>query len=148
MMEGISSEAASVAGHLKLSNLCWIYDNNHITIEGNTDLAYDENVAARFAAYGWDVQHLHDANDLTALASAYSRALSVQDRPKLIIIDSHIGYGSPHRQDTKEAHGEALGEEEVKLTKRFYGWPEDAKFLVPDGVREHFSDVMGKRGKQ
>jgi transketolase len=148
MMEGISSEAASVAGHLKLSNLCWIYDNNHITIEGNTDLAYDENVAARFAAYGWDVQHLHDANDLTALASAYSRALSVLDRPKLIIIDSHIGYGSPHRQDTKEAHGEALGEEEVKLTKRFYGWPEDAKFLVPDGVREHFSDVMGKRGKQ
>jgi transketolase len=148
MMEGISSEAASIAGHLKLSNLCWIYDNNHITIEGNTDLAYDENVAARFAAYGWDVQHLHDANDLTALASAYSRALSVQDRPKLIIVDSHIGYGSPHRQDTKEAHGEALGEEEVKLTKRFYGWPEDAKFLVPDGVREHFSDVMGKRGKQ
>jgi transketolase len=148
MMEGISSETASVAGHLKLSNLCWIYDNNHITIEGNTNLAYDENVAARFAAYGWDVQHLHDANDLTALARAYSRALSVQDRPKLIIVDSHIGYGAPHRQDTKEAHGEALGEEEVKLTKRFYGWPEDAKFLVPDGVREHFSDVMGKRGKQ
>ena len=148
MMEGISSEAASNAGHLKLSNLCWIYDNNHITIEGNTELTYDENVAARFAAYGWDVQHVHDANDLTALASAYSRALSVQDRPKLIIVDSHIGYGSPHRQDTKEAHGEALGEEEVKLTKRFYGWPEDAKFLVPDGVREHFSDVIGTRGKE
>ena len=148
MMEGISSEAASTAGHLKLSNLCWIYDNNHITIEGNTDLAYDENVGARFAAYGWDVQHLHDANDLVALADAYTRALSVKDRPKLIIVDSHIGYGSPHRQDTKEAHGEALGEEEVKLTKRFYGWPEDAKFLVPDGVRENFRDVMGKRGKQ
>jgi len=148
MMEGISSEAASNAGHLKLSNLCWIYDNNHITIEGNTELTYDENVAARFAAYGWDVQHVHDANDLTALASAYSHALSVQDRPKLIIVDSHIGYGSPHRQDTKEAHGEALGEEEVKLTKRFYGWPEDAKFLVPDGVREHFSDVIGTRGKE
>ncbi|MGA7295786.1 MAG: transketolase [Terriglobales bacterium] len=147
MMEGISSEAASIAGHLKLSNLCWIYDNNHITIEGNTDLAYDENVAARFEAYGWDVQHLHDANDLVALADAYNRALSVKDRPKLIIVDSHIGYGSPHRQDTKEAHGEALGEEEVKLTKRFYGWPEDAKFLVPDGVRENFRDVMGKRGR-
>jgi len=148
MMEGISSEAASVAGHLKLSNLCWIYDNNHITIEGNTDLAYDENVAARFAAYGWDVQHLRDANDLVALADAYNHALGVQDRPKLIIVDSHIGYGSPHRQDTKEAHGEALGEEEVKLTKRVYGWPEDAKFLVPDGVRENFREVMGKRGQQ
>jgi transketolase len=148
MMEGISSEAASVAGHLKLSNLCWIYDNNHITIEGNTNLAYDENVAARFAAYGWDVQHVLDANDLNALAHAYSRALGVTDRPKLIIVDSHIGYGSPHRQDTREAHGEALGEEEIKLTKRFYGWPEDAKFLVPDGVRENFRDVMGKRGKE
>src|SRR5271157_1180954 len=152
MMEGISSEAASVAGHLKLSNLCWIYDNNHITIEGNTDLAYDENVGARFAAYGWDVQHVLDANDLVALADAYNHALNVtdpnvKDRPKLIIVDSHIGYGSPHRQDTKEAHGEALGEEEVKLTKRAYGWPEDAKFLVPDGVRENFRDVMGKRGR-
>ncbi|MFZ0798008.1 MAG: transketolase [Terriglobales bacterium] len=148
MMEGISSEAASVAGHLKLSNLCWIYDNNHITIEGNTDLAFDENVGARFASYGWDVQHVHDANDLGALADAYKHALSVTDRPKFIIVDSHIGYGSPHRQDTKEAHGEALGEEEVKLTKRVYGWPEDAKFLVPDGVRENFRDVMGKRGQQ
>jgi transketolase len=148
MMEGISSEAASVAGHLKLSNLCWIYDNNKITIEGNTDLAYDENVAARFSAYGWDVQHVHDANDLVGLADAYTQALSVKDRPKLIIVDSHIGFGSPHRQDTREAHGEALGEEEVKLTKRAYGWPEDAKFLVPDGVRENFRDVMGKRGRQ
>ncbi len=153
MMEGISSEAASVAGHLKLSNLCWIYDNNHITIEGSTDLAFDENVAARFASYGWDVSHVHDANDLVALANAYNHALSVEDpnvrdRPKLIIVDSHIGYGSPHRQDTREAHGEALGEEEVKLTKRAYGWPEDAKFLVPDGVRENFRDVMGKRGRQ
>jgi len=148
MMEGISSEAASVAGHLKLSNLCWIYDNNHITIEGNTDLAFDENVAARFAAYGWDVRHVHDANDLVALADAYSHALGVKDRPKLIIVDSHIGFGAPHRQDTREAHGEALGEEEVRLTKRVYGWPEDAKFLVPDGVRENFRDVMGKRGRQ
>ena len=153
MMEGISSEAASVAGHLKLSNLCWIYDNNHITIEGNTNLAFDENVAARFTSYGWEVQHVRDANDLVALADAYTHAFrvtdpSVNDRPKLIIVDSHIGYGSPHRQDTREAHGEALGEEEVKLTKRVYGWPEDAKFLVPDGVRENFRDVMGKRGRQ
>src|ERR1700724_1449253 len=148
MMEGICSEAASVAGHLKLSNLCWIYDNNHITIEGNTDLAYDENVAARFAAYGWDVQHVHDANDLVALADAYNHALGVKDRPKLIIVDSHIGFGAPHRQDTKEAHGEALGEEEIKLTKRNYGWPEDAKFLVPDGVYEHFQAGIGKRGKE
>ncbi len=135
MMEGISSEAASIAGHLKLSNLCWIYDSNHITIEGNTDLAFDENVATRFEAYGWDVQHVADANDLASLSRAYTEALEIKDRPKLIIVNSHIGYGSPHRQDTREAHGEALGEEEVKLTKRFYGWPEDAKFLVPDGVR-------------
>jgi len=148
MMEGISGEAASVAGHLRLSNLCWIYDNNHITIEGNTSLAFDEDVGARFKAYGWDVSPVHDANDLDALSNAYRHALSVTDRPKLIIVDSHIGYGSPHRQDTKEAHGEALGEEEVKLTKRFYGWPEDAHFLVPDGVRENFRDVMGKRGAQ
>ncbi|MGA7631972.1 MAG: transketolase [Terriglobales bacterium] len=148
MMEGISSEAASIAGHLKLSNLCWIYDSNHITIEGNTDLAFDENVATRFEAYGWDVQHVADANDLAGLSRAYTEALEVKDRPKLIIVNSHIGYGSPHRQDSKEAHGEALGEEEVKLTKRFYGWPEDAKFLVPDGVQENFRDVMGKRGKQ
>jgi len=146
MMEGISSEAASVAGHLKLSNLCWIYDNNQITIEGKTELAFNEDVAARFESYGWDVSHVHDANDLVALANAYKHALGVKDRPKLIIVDSHIGYGSPHRQDTKEAHGEALGEEEVKLTKRFYGWPEEAKFLVPDGVRENFREVMGKRG--
>ena len=109
-------------------------------------MPFDEDVAARFKAYGWDVSHVHDANDLTALADAYRHALDVKDRPKLIIVDSHIGYGSPHRQDSKEAHGEALGEEEVKLTKRFYGWPEDAKFLVPDGVQENFRDVMGKRG--
>ncbi len=148
MMEGISSEAASIAGHLKLSNLCWIYDSNHITIEGNTDLAFDEDVAARFASYGWDVSHVRDANDLAALTDAYNHALVVQDRPKLIIVNSHIGYGSPHRQDSKEAHGEALGEDEVKLTKRFYGWPEDAKFLVPDGVTAHFREVLGKRGRQ
>ena len=148
MMEGISSEAASIAGHLRLSNLCWIYDNNQITIEGKTDLAFNEDVGARFAAYGWDVQHVHDANDLNALADAYRHALSVKDRPKFIIVDSHIGYGAPHRQDTKEAHGEPLGEDEIKLAKRFYGWPEDAKFLVPEGVRENFTDVLGKRGAQ
>ena len=148
MMEGISSEAASVAGHLKLSNLCWIYDNNHITIEGNTALAFDEDVAARFASYGWDVQHVRDANDLAALASAYDHALNVKDRPKLIVVDSHIGFGSPHRQDTKEAHGEPLGEEEVKLTKRAYGWPEDAKFFVPDEVPETFRDLLGTRGRE
>jgi transketolase len=148
LMEGVSSEAASLAGHLKLSNLCWLYDNNHITIEGKTDLAFSEDVAARFRGYGWDVTHVHDANDLSALSNAYSHALEVQDRPTLIILDSHIGYGAPNRQDTKEAHGEALGEEEVRLAKRFYGWPEDAHFLVPDGVREHFRDGIGKRGKQ
>jgi transketolase len=146
MMEGISSEAASVAGHLRLSNLCWIYDNNHITIEGKTNLAFDEDVAARFRAYGWDVCHLHDANDLDAIGGAYRHALAIGDRPKLIVLDSHIAFGSPNKQDTKEAHGEPLGEEEVKLTKRAYGWPEDAKFLVPDGVRENFRDGMGRRG--
>jgi len=148
LMEGISSEAGSVAGHLKLSNLCWVYDNNQITIEGKTELAFDEDVAERFRAYGWGVTHVHDANDLGALADAYRHALGVKDRPKLIIVDSHIGYGAPHRQDTKEAHGEPLGEDEVKLAKRFYGWPEDAKFLVPEGVRENFQAVMGKRGHQ
>jgi len=148
LMEGVSSEAASLAAHLKLSNLCWLYDNNKITIEGKTDLAFSEDVAARFRSYGWDVTHVHDANDLGALSNAYRHALEVQDRPTLIILDSHIGYGAPNRQDTKEAHGEALGEEEVRLTKRFYGWPEDAQFLVPDGVREHFRDGIGKRGKQ
>jgi transketolase len=148
MMEGISSEAASIAGHLELSNLCWIYDNNQITIEGKTSLAFNEDVATRFTSYGWDVQHVHDANDLGALADAYKNALGVTDRPKLIIVDSHIAFGSPHRQDTKEAHGEPLGEEEVKLTKRAYGWPEDAKFLVPGGVRENFANVMGKRGRE
>ncbi len=148
LMEGVSSEAASVAGHLKLSNLCWLYDNNHITIEGKTELAFSEDVAARFKSYGWDVTHVHDANDLGELSNAYNHALRVQDRPNLIVVDSHIGYGAPNRQDTKEAHGEALGEEEVRLAKRFYGWPEDAHFLVPDGVREHFRDGIGKRGKQ
>jgi transketolase len=148
LMEGISSEAASVAGHLKLSNLCWIYDNNKITIEGKTDLAFSEDVATRFKSYGWDVTHVHDANDLTALADAFSHALSVTDRPKMIIVDSHIGYGAPNRQDTKEAHGEPLGAEEVKLAKRSYGWPEDTQFLVPDGVEENFREGIGRRGRK
>lgn len=148
LMEGVSSEAASLAAHLKLSNLCWVYDNNHITIEGETSLAFTEDVGARFKAYGWDVTHVTDANDLEQLANAYRHAAGVTDRPKMIIVDSHIGYGAPHRQDTKEAHGEPLGEEEVRAAKRFYGWPEDAHFLVPDGVREHFDDGIGKRGRQ
>jgi len=148
MMEGISSETASIAGHLKLPNLCWIYDNNHITIEGDTELAYSEDIGARFRSYGWDVSHVTDANDVGQLANAFRHALEVKDRPKFIIVDSHIGYGSPHRQDTKEAHGEALGEEEVKLTKRAYGWPEDAHFLVPDGVMECFQQRIGERGGQ
>jgi transketolase len=148
MMEGISSEAASIAGHLRLSNLCWIYDNNHITIEGDTALAFDEDVAARFKAYGWNVTHVHDANDLSALNDAYNFFLSSNNGPTLIIVDSHIAFGSPHRHDTKEAHGEALGEEEVRLTKKAYGWPENAHFLVPDGVRENFDQGIGKRGRQ
>jgi transketolase len=148
LMEGVSSEAASLAGHLRLSNLCWLYDNNHITIEGKTSLAFSEDVAGRFKSYGWDVTHVADANNLEQLAAAYNHALGVKDRPKLIIVDSHIGYGAPTRQDTKEAHGEPLGEEEIRGAKRLYGWPEDAKFLVPDGVREHFQEGVGKRGRR
>ena len=147
MMEGISSEAASLAGHLKLSNLCWIYDSNRITIEGGTPLAFSEDVGARFAAYGWNVTHVTDANDLNMIRAGFRTFQQTNDRPTLIIVNSHIGWGSPHKQDTAEAHGEALGEEEVKLTKRFYGWPEDAKFLVPDGVYEHFQNGIGARGK-
>jgi transketolase len=146
MMEGISSEAASLAAHLKLSNLCWVYDNNHITIEGDTNLAFNEDVAARFEGYGWNITHVHDANDLDALSKAYNFFLQNEDGPTLIIVDSHIAFGSPNKHDTKEAHGEALGEEEVRLTKINYGWPENAKFLVPDGVRENFQQGIGKRG--
>jgi transketolase len=148
MMEGISSEAASLAGHWKLSNLCWIYDNNHITIEGSTKLAFTEDVGARFLAYGWNVTHVTDANDLGQLTRAFATFLQTKDRPTFIIVDSHIGYGAPHKQDTKEAHGEPLGEEEVKLAKRAYGWPEDSKFYVPDGVYEHFQAGIGARGKE
>jgi transketolase len=148
MMEGISNEAASLAGHLRLSNLCWIYDNNHITIEGNTSLAFSDDVATRFISYGWNVTRVGDANDLVMLGRAFRTFLDTHDRPTLIIVDSHIGYGAPHKQDTSGAHGEALGEDEVRLAKRNYGWPEDKKFHVPDGVYDHFREGIGKRGKQ
>jgi transketolase len=146
MMEGISNEAASLAGHLKLSNLCWIYDNNHITIEGHTALAFSDDVAVRFLGYGWNVTRVGDANDLDMLERAFRVFKDTTDRPTLIIVDSHIAYGAPNKQDTSAAHGEPLGEEEIRLTKRNYGWPEDAKFLVPDGVREHFQSQLGQRG--
>jgi transketolase len=146
LMEGISSEAASLAGHLKLGNLCWIYDNNRITIEGPTSLAFSEDVATRFIAYGWNVTRVGDANDLEMLDRALDTAKTTKDRPTLIIVDSHIGYGAPTKQDTHAAHGEPLGDEEIRLAKRFYGWPEDAKFLVPDSVRDHFAQGIGARG--
>ena len=148
MMEGVSSEAASLAGHLQLGNLCWIYDSNHITIEGNTALAFSEDVAGRFLAYRWHVQRVSDANDRERIADAIGIAKRIDDRPSLIIVESHIGYGAPHKQDTSGAHGEPLGDEEVRLTKRSYGWPEDAKFLVPDGVYNHFAQKFGVRGKK
>jgi transketolase len=146
LMEGVGSEAASLAGHLGLQNLCWIYDNNHITIEGSTSLTFSEDVAARFLGYGWNVLRVADANDLDRLEQALEVFRRTPGRPTLIILDTHIGYGSPHRQDTAAAHGEPLGEEEARLTKRAYGWPEDAKFLVPDGVRERFEAGVGARG--
>jgi transketolase len=148
MMEGVSSEAASLAGHLALDNLCWIYDNNHITIEGNTRIAFTEDIAARFLGYGWNVLRVGDANDIDRIEHALDVFHKTKDRPTFIILDSHIGYGSPHKQDTAAAHGEPLGEEEVRLTKRDYGWPEDAKFLVPDAVRAHFAARIGARGAQ
>jgi transketolase len=146
MMEGVSSEAASLAGHLALDNLCWIYDNNHITIEGNTRIAFTEDIAARFLGYGWNVLRVGDANDIERIEQALDIFHKTKGRPTFIILDSHIGYGSPHKQDTAAAHGEPLGEEEVRLTKRDYGWPEDAKFLVPDAVRAHFAAGIGARG--
>jgi transketolase len=148
MMEGVASEAASLAGHLMLGNLCWIYDSNRITIEGHTDLAFSDDVATRFLAYGWNVQRVGDANDTERVAQAIQTFRRVHDVPTLIIVESHIGYGAPHKQDTSAAHGEPLGIEEIRLAKRFYGWSEDAKFLVPDGVREHFNAGIGHRGRQ
>jgi transketolase len=146
MMEGVASEAASLAGHLALANLCWIYDNNRITIEGHTDWAFSEDVATRFLAYGWNVTRVGDANDLEMLNRAFRTFKSASDRPTLIIVDSHIAYGSPNKQDTSAAHGEPLGEEEIRLTKRTYGWPEDAKFLIPEEARGHLRDGLGRRG--
>ena len=148
LMEGVASEAASLAGHLKLSNLCWIYDHNHVTLDGPASWSFTEDVATRFLGYGWNVTRVADANDLEMLARAYDCFLKTNDRPTLIIVDSHIGYGSPHKQDSYEAHGEPLGVDEVKLVKKFYGWPEDAKFLVPDGVYDCFKQGIGKRGAE
>ncbi|XGV97651.1 MAG: transketolase [Leptolyngbya sp. BL-A-14] len=146
MMEGISNEAASLAGHLQLSNLCWIYDNNHITIEGQTALTFSDDVETRFLAYGWNVIRVSNANDLEMLEQAFKTFHQTHDRPMLIIVDSHIGYGAPHKQDTSAAHGEPLGEDEIRAAKRSYGWPEDAKFLIPSAVREHFQSGLGERG--
>ena len=146
LMEGIASEAASLAGHLGLDNLCWVYDNNHITIEGNTRLAFTEDVAARFLAYGWNVLRVGDANDVDRIEQALSTFRKTKDRPTFIVLDSHIGYGAPHKQDTAAAHGEPLGEDEVRLAKRSYEWPEEKKFFVPEGVYEHFAAGVGARG--
>jgi transketolase len=146
--EGISAEAASLAGHLKLSNLCWIYDNNHISIEGNTALAFSDDVATRFIGHGWNVTRVGDANDLEMLTRAFETFRRERERPTLVIVDSHIAWGAPDKQDTSAAHGEPLGEDEVRATKRAYGWPEDAQFLVPEGVYEHFAGGVGARGRE
>ncbi len=148
LMEGISGEAASFAAHLKLSNLCWIYDNNRITIEGHTELSFSEDVAARFEGYGWNVTRVGDANDLDMIERALNFFKNTHDRPTLVIVDSHIAYGAPGKQDTSAAHGEPLGEKEIRMAKRNYGWPEDAKFLVPNGVRDHFQALLGRRGHE
>ncbi len=146
MMEGVACEAASLAGHLRLANLCWIYDSNRITIEGYTDIAFTEDVAARFIAYGWNVTRVTDPNDTELLSRAYEEFLGTKDRPTLIIVHSHIGYGAPHKQDTPGAHGEPLGTEEARLTKEFYGFSPDTSFVIPEGVREHFAATLGARG--
>ena len=148
LMEGVASEAASLAGHLKLSNLCWIYDNNRVTLDGPAEWSFSEDVMTRFKGYGWNVAQVTDANDLDLLARGYDNFLKSKDRPTLIVVDSHIGYGSPHKQDSYEAHGEPLGEAEVKLVKKNYGWPEDAKFLVPEGVYDQFKNGVGNRGAE
>jgi transketolase len=148
LMEGVASEAASLAGHLKLSNLCWIYDNNRVTLDGPAEWSFSEDVMTRFKGYGWNVTRVTDANNLEMLASNYDSFLKSKNGPTLIVVDSHIGYGSPHKQDSYEAHGEPLGEAEVKLVKKNYGWPEDAKFLVPEGVYDQFKNGVGKRGAE
>jgi len=148
LMEGVASEAASLAGHLQLSNLCWMYDHNQVTLDGPANWSFTEDVATRFVGYGWNVTRVADANDLLMLGRAYETFLKTKERPTLIIVDSHIGYGSPHKQDSYEAHGEPLGADEVKLVKKFYGWPEDAKFYVPDGVYDDFKQGVGRRGAE
>lgn len=148
LMEGVANEAASIAGHLKLNNLCWIYDDNHITIEGETELAFSENVGKRFEGLGWNVLKLADANDIAGFSKTLDAFQACQDKPTLIIVRSIIGYGAPNKQNTHGAHGAPLGEDEIKLTKKFYGWPEDKKFYVPDEVREHFANGIGARGAQ
>jgi transketolase len=148
LMEGVSSEAASLAGHLGLSNLTWIYDNNHITIEGNTALAFSEDVAARFLGYHWHVQRVGDANDLEQLEEAFARAIHEDQRPSLIIVDSHIAYGAPHKQDTSAAHGEPLGEEEIRATKKRYGWDPDKHFYVPEDVKARMAVIRQRGAKQ
>jgi transketolase len=148
MMEGVGAEAASLAGHLGLDNLCWVYDNNHITIEGSTNITFTEDIAARFLGYGWNVLRVGDANDIDLIQHALTVFRQTKGRPTFFILDTHIGYGAPHKQDTAEAHGEPLGDEEIRLAKRFYGWPEDAKFLVPEGVMEHFTMGIGARGAE
>src|SRR4029077_19255990 len=147
LMEGVASEAASLAGHLALGNLCWIYDSNTVTIEGHTKLAFTEDVELRFKGYRWNVLRVRDANDTAAFAEALKIFRRTKDRPTLIIVDSIIGYGAPHKENTAAAHSDPLGEEEVRLAKRFYGWPEDAQVLVPDGVYDCFSDGIGRRGR-
>jgi transketolase len=147
MMEGVSYEAASIAGHNRLDNLCWIYDNNRITIDGSTSLTFSDDVATRFIGQGWNVTRVGDANDLELLRRAFETFKREEDRPTLIVVDSHIGYGAPDVQDTAAAHGEPLGEEEVRLAKRSYGWPEDAQFLIPEGVVERFAAGVGSRGR-
>lgn len=146
LMEGVGSEAASLAGHLKLSNLCWIFDNNNVTIDGHTNITFTEDVAKRFEAYGWNIVQVADANDLSQVAAAYDAFLATADRPTLIVVHSHIGYGSPGVHDTPKAHGEPLGPDEVRRTKEFLGFDPDKSFVVPDGVRQHFAAQMGRRG--
>ncbi len=148
IMEGVCCEAASLAGHLKLSNLCWIYDHNRVTLDGPASYSFNEDVMTKFVGLGWNVTRVADANDLEMLGRAYETFLKTNDRPTLIVVDSHIGYGSPNKQDSSDSHGEPLGEAEVKLTKKFYGWPEEAKFLVPDGVYDQFKNGIGKRGAE
>ena len=148
LMEGVGGEGASLAGHLGLSNLCWIYDNNRVTLDGPASWSFSEDMMTRFVGYGWNVTRVSDANDLLQLSRAYKTFLNTADKPTLIVVDSHIGYGSPHKQDSYEAHGEPLGEAEVKLAKQNYGWPEDAKFLVPDGVYQNFQNGVGARGNE